>query len=74
MTKPRGRKRGGVSLWGSQRLSLVAAASRPSCRLGLCKVSGRTFSGTLCVWVISPQNALLPMGPRLGLALQVLEP
>lgn len=28
----------------------------------------------LCIWVISPQSALLLMGPRLGLALQVLEP
>lgn len=61
----------GVNFWGSQWLSLVAVALRP---LEFCKVSGRTFSGTLCVWVISPQNALLLMGPRLGLALQVLEP
>lgn len=29
---------GEINLWGSQRLSLVATALRPSCRMEFCKV------------------------------------
>lgn len=56
----------GVNFWGSQRLSLVAVALRP---LEFCKVSGRTFSGTLCLGNLSPE-CIAPDGapPWLGSA------
>lgn len=71
VTKPRGRKLGGDAR--SQLLELTTALLG-GCGLETLGVLQSVRQNLFSVWVISPQNALLLMGPRLGLALQVLEP